>query len=111
MRARVGLGAFIAAGLLVAFALAFFVSPEASGEPDGLNRVAIDEGFDVHEEAHALADVPTAGYAVEGVDDERLSTGLAGLIGVSATFLLAGALFLLVRRTSRTHPVPTPAAG
>lgn len=107
MKARLGLGAFIAAGLLVAFALAFFVSPEASGQPDGLDRVAIDQGFDGQEEAHALADGPTAGYAVEGVDDERLSTGLAGLLGVSATFLLAGGLLLVVRRTA----TPRPAAG
>lgn len=98
MRARVGLGAFVAGGLVVALALAFLVGPEASGAPDGLERVAADEGFAGEEEAHPLGDGPTAGYAVEGVDDDRLSTGLAGLIGVAATFLLAGGLLLVVRR-------------
>ena len=48
-----------------------------------------------------LDDTPTAGYEVRGVDDDRLSTGLAGLIGVGVTFALAGGLFLVVRRTGR----------
>lgn len=111
MRGRVGLTAFVAAGLAVAFALAFFVGPEASGSPDGLNRVAIDEGFDVHEQDHALAGVPTAGYAVDGIDDERLSTGMAGLLGVAATFLLAGGLFVVVRRASSRRAPASPVAG
>jgi PDGLE domain-containing protein len=96
---RLRLTVFVVAGLVLAAALAFFVSPHASGEPDGLNRVAIDEGFADEETNHALADTPTAGYAVDGVDDDGLSTGLAGLIGVAVTFAVAGALFLVVRRT------------
>ena len=82
MRTRVGLGLFIGVGLLVALALAFFVSPQASSKPDGLNKVAIDKGFADQEQAHRLEGAPTAGYEVEGVDDDRLSTGLAGVIGV-----------------------------
>ncbi|CAN5654537.1 hypothetical protein BH10ACT1_BH10ACT1_34260 [soil metagenome] len=99
-RKQIGLGAFIVAGLVVAFALAFFVSPEASSEPDGLNKVAIDQGFDTAERPHHLAHTPTAGYAVDGVGNDRLATGLAGLMGVTVTFLLAGGLTLVVRRTA-----------
>jgi PDGLE domain len=99
VRRRLRFTAFVVAGLVLAAALAFFVSPQASGEPDGLNRVAIDEGFADEESKHALDDAPTAGYEVRGVDDDRLSTGVAGLIGVGATFALAGGLFLVVRRT------------
>lgn len=111
VRRRVSLGAFVVAGLAVSAALAFLVSPEASSEPDGLDKVAIDEGFADEEANHALEDAPTAGYGVEGVDDDRLSTGLAGLIGVAVTFLLAGGLFLVVKRTSRSpsHSTPAPA--
>jgi cobalt/nickel transport protein len=106
---RLGLGAFIVAGLGVALALAFFVSPQASGEPDGLNKVAIDKGFAETEEAHALDDTPTAGYEVRGVDDDRLSTGLAGIIGVAITFTVAGGLLLVVRhRSSRERRVAGP---
>jgi cobalt/nickel transport protein len=103
-RVRFGFGAFIAAGLIVALVLAFFVSPSASGDPDGLNKVAIDEGFADTERDHAFGDAPTAGYEVRGVDDDRLSTGLAGIIGVAVTFAVAGGVMLVVRRARRTSP-------
>jgi hypothetical protein len=97
-------GVFLALGLVLAAGLAFFVSGEASSEPDGLNRVAIDEGFADTEEAHAFEDGPTAGYAVRGVDDEGLSTGLAGLIGVAVTFAVMAGTLLLVQRLRRPDP-------
>jgi PDGLE domain len=101
-RARFGLGAFIAGGLVVALALAFLVSPLANGDPDGLNKVAIDKGFDDTERVHALGDGPTAGYEVRGVDDDGLSTGLAGVIGVAVTFSVSGGVMLVFRRARRT---------
>lgn len=88
---------FVAAGLMVALALAFFVSPRASSQPDGLTKVAIDEGFADNESNHSLADSPTAGYGLEGVDDEGLGTGLAGIIGVTLTFVAMIGLVLLVK--------------
>ena len=94
MRLRV----FVLAGLVVAALIAFVVAPEASSEPDGLERVAIDEGFADAADDHALAGGPTADYAVDGVADERLSTGLAGVLGVAVTFAATGGLFVLVRR-------------
>jgi cobalt/nickel transport system permease protein len=94
MRHRARLGAFIAAGLMVACALAFFVSPAASSQPDGLNRVAIDEGIAANEKPHALQDAPTT----------RLSTGVAGLVGVAVTFALAGGLFVVVRKARTRRP-------
>jgi hypothetical protein len=106
MKPRMTLGIFVAAALVVALALAFFVSPQASNQPDGLNKVAIDKGFADNETAHALTDGPTAGYAVKGVDNDRLATGLAGLIGVTVTFAIAGGLFLVLRQTRRsTEPM------
>lgn len=96
MRRRLPL--FLATGLLVAAALAFFVSPHASSEPDGLNRVAIDQGFGQTEGPHASADLPTAGYEVSGVEDAGLSRGLAGLIGVAVTFATCAGLLVVVRR-------------
>jgi hypothetical protein len=106
MKDRKNLMLFVVGGLIVALGLAFFVSPLASGSPDGLNRVAIDEGFADAEEEHALADSPLAGYAVDGVDDEGLSTGLAGIIGVAITFGLGMIVFGALRamRARRSGP-------
>jgi PDGLE domain len=109
---KMKLAVFVALGLAVALVLAFFVSPQASSEPDGLNKVAIDEGFAEDEEAHSLEDGPLAGYGVEGVDDEGLSTGLAGVIGVTVTFAIAVAGLLLLRigrqrRGGRVNPEPS----
>jgi cobalt/nickel transport system permease protein len=99
--ARRRLAAFVAAGLVVALALAFFVSPEASGKPDGLNKVAIDQGFADRETGPGTDGSPLAGYGVRGVGSDRLSAGLAGAIGVGATFTIAGGGFLLARRARR----------
>jgi hypothetical protein len=106
MKDRKNLMLFVVGGLIVALGLAFFVSPLASGSPDGLDRVAIDEGFADAEEEHALADSPLAGYAVDGVDDEGLSTGLAGIIGVAITFGLGMIVFGALRamRARRSGP-------
>jgi hypothetical protein len=88
---------FLGIGLVVALIVAGVLSGFAAGDPDGLERVAIDEGFDETAEDHALADSPLADYAVEGVEDERLSTGLAGVIGVAITLVVAGGLFSGIR--------------
>jgi hypothetical protein len=101
VRARLGFAAFIVAGLVVALALAFLVSPEASSAPDGLNKVALDKGFAEAEDAHALEDLPTAGYEVRGIDNDRLGTGVAGVVGVAVTFAVGAGLALLVGRKSR----------
>ena len=92
------LWAFVAGGLLVAASLAFFVSPHASSSPDGLERVATDRGFIDTAPGHAMVDAPLADYGVRGVDDPRLSTGLAGVIGVAVCFALGSAFVLVVRR-------------
>ncbi len=95
---------FVVGGLIVALGLAFFVSPYASSSPDGLNRVAIDKGFSETQQEHALADAPLAGYGVKGVDDQKLSTGLAGVIGVAVTFGIAMILFALLRTVRARRP-------
>ncbi|MGH8969957.1 MAG: PDGLE domain-containing protein [Actinomycetes bacterium] len=90
--------AFLLAGLLVALLLAGGVSYYASSMPDGLEKVAADKGVDEGSRGHDLAGSPVADYAVEGVDDDRLSTALAGVAGVAVTLALGGGLFLAVRR-------------
>jgi len=96
---------FLLAGLLVALVLAGLVSGFASSSPDGLEKVAQDKGFLATAEDSALAESPLADYGVSGVDNERLSTGLAGVIGVGITFAFGLGLFALVRRGRRTDEV------
>ena len=100
---------FLAAGLLLALALALFVSPFADSDPDGLTKVAGEEGFARAEEEHDLADSPVAGYEVDGVDDDRMSTGIAGVVGVLVTFAVGVGAFALLR-TLRRDPEAEPTA-
>ncbi len=95
--------AFILAGLVVTLAIAAVVSGFASSEPDGLEKVSIDTGFDDTASDHALAELPLADYGVEGIDNDRLSTGIAGLIGVALTLAVTIGLLFAVRRLRRTQ--------
>jgi hypothetical protein len=102
---------FLLGGLLVAIGLALIVSGFASSAPDGLEKVAEDKGFLETARDHVFADGPLADYSVKGVDNERLSTGLSGLIGVLITFGIGLALFALLRsmRSGRGGSEPTRA--
>jgi cobalt/nickel transport protein len=101
---RQRLGVFVGLGLLVAQLLAGLASGFASSEPDGLERVAADQGFLDTAQDSPLSDGPLADYAVPGVEDDRLSTGLAGVIGVGVTFAFGLGLFVLVKRRGPTAP-------
>jgi hypothetical protein len=101
----------VVAGFVVALVLAFFVSPHASGEPDGLNKVANDKGIATKQRPHALDGTPTAGYAVKGIDDDRLATGVAGVVGVVVVFVAGLGLFAIVRRPKRPSRTTVGAGG
>ncbi|MFG3708538.1 PDGLE domain-containing protein [Micromonospora sp. NPDC047670] len=101
---------FLVGGLLVALLLAGVVSNFASSHPDGLDS-SLREGctFDAddnitggscpaqREKEHEIGG-PLADYGVAGVDNDFLSTGLSGVLGVLLTFAVAGGVFWLVRR-------------
>lgn len=89
---------FFAGLLLVALLLAGVVSYFASASPDGLEHVAHQHGIADTARDSATADSPLADYQTKGVDDGVLSGGLAGVIGVGVTLLLAGGLAYVVRR-------------
>lgn len=89
-------------GLALALLLAGLVSFYASSSPDGLEKVAGDKGFLESADDSATADSPLADYGVAGVDNERLSVGVAGVIGVVVTFVLAGGAFVLLARRRPT---------
>jgi cobalt/nickel transport system permease protein len=108
-RTRAGIAGVIVAGLLVALALAAFASPFASTKPDGLNKVAADHGIDASARNSDAAGSPLADYSVDHVDNEKVTKGLAGTIGVAITLLVAapvfGGLWIVVRRRSAARPL------
>lgn len=97
-------------GLGVSLVLAGLVSFYASADPDGLEKVATDKGFDEQAEDHALADSPFADYGIEDITGDRLSGGLAGVIGVTVTVVAGTGIFWTVRRR-RSDPSATDPAG
>jgi len=104
---------FALVALVIAGALSYF----ADSNPDGLDSATL-KGCEIVETdqgeqltgnciaqragGHHLSDSPLADYAVGG--DDRF-TGVAGVLGVLATAVLAGGLFWLLRRR------PTPASS
>lgn len=95
---RVSTRALVIAGIIVSLVLAGFVSYYASSSPDGLEHVAATTGFENAAAAHASSGSPLADYATKGVDNPRLSGGLAGVIGCVLVLALAGGLFAVIRR-------------
>jgi cobalt/nickel transport protein len=111
---RISTRALVLAGLLVALLLAGVVSYYASSSPDGLEHVAREKGFAHTAAPHRADDGPLAGYSVKGVDNARLSGGLAGVAGAVVVLVLAGGLTLVVRRrggSSDADAAGRPGAG
>lgn len=85
---------FYLIGLAISLVIAGFLSFYASSHPDGLEKVAIDLGFIETAKDSAVADSALADYGVAGLENERLSVGVAGVIGVIATGLV---MYLIMR--------------
>lgn len=101
---RRAVAAFVAGGVLVTVALVTFVAPHAATDPDGLERVAIDNGIVDDAVTSAVAGSPLAGYGVAGLDDA--GTIVAGVVGLVAVFVLGGALLALAARRQRARGRP-----
>jgi len=91
--------------LVAALVLAGLVSYYAASSPDGLSRVAEDKGLSSAQEDHANSDNPLAGYHTKGIGNDRLSRGLACVVGVLVVLTLAGGLVLAVRRRRTSEDV------
>ncbi len=83
-RSRYGWLGLFAIGIAIAIGVTLF-SPFASDNPDGLESVAEDQGFIDSAKGSSYEIIP--GYSMPGIDNERLSTILAGVVGV---FIVAG---------------------
>lgn len=89
---------FLLVFLGVALVIAAVISFYASSHPDGLEFVAGSTGFLDTAKDSVTANSPLADYGVAGVQNQRLSGGVAGVIGVLVTLLLAGGLTWVLRR-------------
>ena len=89
-------------GLAVSLVLAAGVSYYASSHPDGFEKPAGEIGFLDTAEDSPLAGSPLAEYGVAGVENERLSGGLAGVIGVASTTAISFVIFYGLRRFNKS---------
>jgi cobalt/nickel transport protein len=92
----------IVVGFAVSLVLAGGISYYASSHPDGFEKSAGEIGFLDTAKESPLKDSPLAEYGVAGVENERLSGGLAGLIGVGATAAVSFAIFYGLRRFNKS---------
>ena len=95
---RVGRRRFLAVFLLVSLLVAGVASYYASSHPDGLEYVAGKVGFIDRADDSPAAKSPLADYSTKGVDNDRVSGGIAGVAGSALVLVLAGGLFWLLRR-------------
>lgn len=95
---RVGIRTFAIGAVLVAVFLAVVVSQFAADAPDGLERVAEDQGFADAATEHSFADGLFADYATRGLDNEGLSLAVAGSTGVVLTLVVGWGMASAQRR-------------
>jgi len=82
-------------GLAIAGGIAILAANFASGDPDGLDSVAINQGFEGAGKEPGFQILPD--YTIPGVDG-TVSTIVAGVVGIAIVFLL---VFLLGRLLAR----------
>jgi ABC-type Fe3+ transport system permease subunit len=73
------------AGIAIAALVVIILAPLASRDPDGLQRVAKDQGF--IGQAQNVVSGLLSGYAIPGVNDPVISTILSGLAGLAIVFV------------------------
>ncbi len=99
---RIPLLVFIALALAVAVGLGTAVSPWASPNPDGLEKVAEEKGFLEEATSNSIQDdSPIPDYAFPGIENERVATGVAGFVGTLGIFVVGFGIAWLLRRATR----------
>jgi hypothetical protein len=79
------------------------VSPLASGAPDGLEKIAEQQGFATNNTASPFQ--LAADYLFPGIQNKTLATMAAGWLGVLAMFAAVYAISWLITRRRRSHPL------
>jgi hypothetical protein len=85
---------FAILALALAIGLATAVSPYASSSPDGLEKVAGESAFEHRARTH---ESPVPDYAVPGIENAPIATGLAGFAGTLVVFGVGSVVALAAR--------------
>lgn len=94
-------------GIAISIVVAVGAAYLASSDPDGLERVAEDKEFIDTAKDPGYEILPD--YTIPGIDNEGVSTALAGIVGVVAVAAISiGAGKLLSRRRERDAAGATP---
>lgn len=92
---------FVIAGLVLALVLAALVSPFASSDPDGLEKVAEDHGFIEREsENPAWKWSPWPDYWSES-DDGSPTPLRKAMVGAAGTLIVFGVAYAIARLAAR----------
>lgn len=87
--------------LIIALIMAALLSPYASPDPDGLEKVAEDKGFIEKGEGHDVFTAPMPDYEVPGLGD-AVKGPVAGIIGTLVMFglgILMGGMLVAPKGT------------
>jgi ABC-type proline/glycine betaine transport system permease subunit len=85
-------------GLLISVFVASILSFYASANPDGLEFVAEQVGFLNTAKDSVAASSPLSDYALTGLENERFSVAISGVVGVTLTAVLAFGLFTFLKK-------------
>lgn len=84
--------------LLAAVLVAALLSPLASSNPDGLERVATDLGFIEKGEGSQVMESPVPDYTFPGIENGAVATAVAGVAGTALTFAAMYGLARLLKK-------------
>lgn len=92
---------YVASAIVVIVAIGVFATQFASSEPDGLEFVAEQEGFDDQAGTHSLEDAPLADYGANLDTSDGVGTATSALIGIAVTGAVVGGLMWVMRSGSK----------
>jgi hypothetical protein len=92
-------------GLLIALAVAVFLAPFASDNPDGLEFVGRKLGFLAEPARPSPIPVPIPEYELRlpGIDHVKLATALAGLVGTLVVFGVGSCMARVLPHAKRSE--------
>jgi hypothetical protein len=85
-------------GLVLAVLISAVLVPFASQMPDGLEKVAAEQGFAAKESDNPAVAAPFADYRIPGIASKNLSAAASGIIGVLAVFCTVRGIAVLLKR-------------